>query len=203
MLEDTGWKCKQCGYFNTGTFVCAECGNKLVSVLLPNRKEQTPNVKLDTGHAESSTMSSNQPSQGSEETKIIITCEKCGQKLRVPLRKKNLHVACPNCRHEFNYQFVEGELIGDSPGKRPLPSQPNISNNQTPSTIPQTTETRPLRCPNCGGYKVAVGDQLLDLILVVMTFGLWLIVEILRGPKIVKPGDKCRCEICGNQWIYR
>jgi hypothetical protein len=48
-----------------------------------------------------------------EETKIVIACENCGQKLRIPLRRKNLHIACPKCHHEFNYEYVEGDPVDD------------------------------------------------------------------------------------------
>jgi hypothetical protein len=67
-------------------------------------------------------MSSNQPLQSSEEAKITITCENCGQKLRIPLRRKSLHVACPKCRHEFTYEFVEGIPVTDA-SQRNTPQQ--------------------------------------------------------------------------------
>jgi DNA-directed RNA polymerase subunit M/transcription elongation factor TFIIS len=148
-------------------------------------------------------MSSYQPSQSNEEIKIIITCEKCGQKLRVPLRKKNLHVACPTCHYEFNYEFVEGSLVSDSSEQKSSPPQPNISEKAS-NTSSQKTETERVRCPNCGGYKITqagISSQLLDLILMGMTFGLWLIVMLMRGPHVAKPGDKLHCELCGNEWI--
>jgi ssDNA-binding Zn-finger/Zn-ribbon topoisomerase 1 len=38
--------------------------------------------------------------QGNGEEKIIILCENCGQKLRLPIlsRRKSLRVTCPKCR---------------------------------------------------------------------------------------------------------
>lgn len=59
------------------------------------------------------------PSQSAEnEVKIIILCENCSQKLRIPKRKKKLRVTCPNCRHEFNYKRY---LFGfSSNNKKPL-----------------------------------------------------------------------------------
>lgn len=37
------------------------------------------------------------------EEKIIVICEKCHQKLRIPRQGKKLHVTCPACRYEFVY----------------------------------------------------------------------------------------------------
>ena len=50
-------------------------------------------------------MSSNQ----SNEEKIDITCEKCGREMSIPRRNKKIRVRCPytDCRHEFDYQYVE------------------------------------------------------------------------------------------------
>jgi DNA-directed RNA polymerase subunit RPC12/RpoP len=47
-------------------------------------------------------------SQNSDEAKIIILCENCGQKLRLPLlsRRKRLRVTCPKCRYEFFFRYV-------------------------------------------------------------------------------------------------
>ena len=52
-------------------------------------------------------MSKNRSSAASKEPKIIIRCEKCRQKLRIPLRGGKLHVTCPACRHEFDYASGE------------------------------------------------------------------------------------------------
>lgn len=30
MLDQTGWLCPKCGYFNTGTSICARCGEELI-----------------------------------------------------------------------------------------------------------------------------------------------------------------------------
>ena len=46
----------------------------------------------------------NQPKSAENEVKLIILCENCSQKLRIPKRKKKLRVTCPTCRHEFNYK---------------------------------------------------------------------------------------------------
>lgn len=46
----------------------------------------------------------NQPKSAENEVKIIILCENCSQKLRIPKRKKQIRVTCPTCRHEFNYK---------------------------------------------------------------------------------------------------
>jgi hypothetical protein len=50
-------------------------------------------------------MNKSQASQVNGEVKIIVVCEKCHQKLRIPRRSKKLHVTCPTCRHEFDYQY--------------------------------------------------------------------------------------------------
>ncbi|OKH31541.1 hypothetical protein NIES2119_28450 [[Phormidium ambiguum] IAM M-71] len=60
----------------------------------------------------------NQPKSAKNETKTIILCEKCSQKLRIPKSKKKLRVTCPTCRHEFNYKPY---LFGfSSNNKKPL-----------------------------------------------------------------------------------
>lgn len=60
----------------------------------------------------------NQPQFAENEVKIIILCENCSQKLRIPKRKKKLRVTCPTCRHEFNYKRY---LLGfSSNNKKPL-----------------------------------------------------------------------------------
>jgi hypothetical protein len=38
-----------------------------------------------------------------EDEKIIVICEQCHQKLRIPRRSKKLHVTCPTCQYEFDY----------------------------------------------------------------------------------------------------
>lgn len=51
-------------------------------------------------------MDPDQTSQSLDEKKIIILCEKCSQKLRIPLPEANkkLIVTCPKCRHSFEYE---------------------------------------------------------------------------------------------------
>jgi len=46
-------------------------------------------------------------SQSRNEPKIIIRCEKCKKRLRIPLRAGTLRVTCPACRHEFDYTSGE------------------------------------------------------------------------------------------------
>lgn len=45
--------------------------------------------------------------QSRQEPKIIIRCEKCKKRLRIPLRGGTLRVTCPACRHEFDYTSGE------------------------------------------------------------------------------------------------
>lgn len=40
------------------------------------------------------------------ETKIIIPCIKCGQKLRIPIAYKILEIRCPKCNNEFLYNYI-------------------------------------------------------------------------------------------------
>jgi uncharacterized protein YbaR (Trm112 family) len=51
-------------------------------------------------------------SQNNDEEKIIILCENCGQKLRLPIPapKKKLKVTCPKCRHEFIFRYDPNDL---------------------------------------------------------------------------------------------
>jgi hypothetical protein len=47
-----------------------------------------------------------------ESEKIVILCENCSQKLRVPRLEKKILVTCPTCKHQFDYSYVErDELI--------------------------------------------------------------------------------------------
>ncbi len=52
-------------------------------------------------------MNGNQNSQINKDFQLIVKCEKCCQKLRIPLRYKKIRVTCPACRHEFDYQYGE------------------------------------------------------------------------------------------------
>jgi hypothetical protein len=54
----------------------------------------------------------------SEEPKIIVVCENCSQKLRIPKRKKKLIVTCPTCRYTFPYRYYG--LNFSSSSKKPL-----------------------------------------------------------------------------------
>lgn len=40
-----------------------------------------------------------------DETKIVIACESCHRKLRIPLRHRKILVTCPTCQYEFTYQY--------------------------------------------------------------------------------------------------
>ena len=197
--------CPSCGKHNLeNTFNCIDCGetlsvDTLIDIESTNSETGTRNDPVETRN--------NQLPQNNEESKIIIACENCGQRLRIPLRRKNLHVACPTCHHEFNYEFVEATLVNEpSEKKPPAPPQSKNSYVNAPNSNPQPNEFERVRCPNCGGYKVtqaAIGGQVLDFILLSMTFGLWLIVMLLRGPHEAKPGDKLHCELCGHEWILK
>jgi len=35
---------------------------------------------------------------------IIIRCDSCGQKLRIPTRKEMLKITCPSCKYTFHFQ---------------------------------------------------------------------------------------------------
>ncbi len=63
-------------------------------------------------------MNSSQAPQNDAETKIIILCENCSQKLRIPRRNKKLRVICPICRHEFDFRYYA--LGFSSNSKKPL-----------------------------------------------------------------------------------
>ena len=51
----------------------------------------------------------------STEKNIIVLCENCFQKLRLPKLNKKLRVTCPTCRHEFNYKY---NILGFSPSSK-------------------------------------------------------------------------------------
>jgi hypothetical protein len=52
-------------------------------------------------------MNINQTTQTNEGPKIIILCENCCQKLRLPILApgKKLKVTCPKCKHEFTFKY--------------------------------------------------------------------------------------------------
>ena len=41
-------------------------------------------------------------------SQIIITCKKCGQRLRIPRMSSELLVTCHTCRHQFAYRNEDG-----------------------------------------------------------------------------------------------
>ena len=63
-------------------------------------------------------MEDNYVTQFNEEAKTIVTCEQCLQKIRIPRRKKKIHVTCPICRNRFLYQYYGLGL--SSVHKKPL-----------------------------------------------------------------------------------
>lgn len=56
--------------------------------------------------------------QGNDEVKIVVLCESCYQKLRIPRRRRKLRVTCPRCRHEFVFRHYALGLSSNS--KYPL-----------------------------------------------------------------------------------
>ena len=66
-----------------------------------------------------------------------------------------------------------------------------------------------IQCPNCGQkqtYKVFSDLTIIDLILSIITFGLWPLIRAIIENKTrlakIKPGDKARCGNCGYMWVY-
>lgn len=39
-----------------------------------------------------------------KEIKTLFVCERCSQKLRVPISKETLHIVCPKCKMKFDYK---------------------------------------------------------------------------------------------------
>lgn len=52
------------------------------------------------------------------ETRIIIPCRNCSQKLRIPKCAGKLQITCPKCRHTFEYHHSAPGLLAT--GRRPL-----------------------------------------------------------------------------------
>ena len=52
-------------------------------------------------------MDTDQTFQGNDELKVIVLCENCLQKLRLPIPapKKKLHVTCPKCKYKFVFRY--------------------------------------------------------------------------------------------------
>jgi hypothetical protein len=40
-----------------------------------------------------------------EDPKIVVVCDSCHQKLRIPRSRRRIQVTCPSCRHQFKYQY--------------------------------------------------------------------------------------------------
>jgi len=66
-----------------------------------------------------------------------------------------------------------------------------------------------IKCPQCGEkktYKVFGKLTIFDLILSIITFGIWPIIRAYIENKSnvakIKPGDKARCGNCGYTWVY-
>ena len=52
------------------------------------------------------------------ETRIIIPCRNCSQKLRIPKCAGKVQITCPRCRHTFEYRHSAPGLLAT--GRRPL-----------------------------------------------------------------------------------
>ncbi|MBK9926320.1 MAG: hypothetical protein IPP66_13650 [Anaerolineales bacterium] len=89
-------------------------------------------------------MNNNPTSQNYEEARIIIDCENCHRKLRIPRRNQKLHIVCPTCRYEFDYQYSEIDST------RPLP-QPHVNYEGTKDGVLADTGWK---CKNCGNFNV-------------------------------------------------
>lgn len=193
--------CPNCGKHNPdNAWNCQECGATLSIDTLTDLAENQPrqSAKLNIDGGVNNAISTSDVSQTKEDAKVIIACENCGQKLRVPLRKKNLHVACPACHHEFNYEFVEATVINDTPVNKQSVSPQVAKPSRTTNAIPSQPQQR--ICPKCGWYKVEFAPDFNDG-LIYLTFGLWLIVMALTaalGSPIYNPPYKCK--ICGYEW---
>ena len=61
-----------------------------------------------------------------------------------------------------------------------------------------------IQCPNCDGYKV-VSDEVgcLDIALMIITGGLWLLRAYANRNQPPKSGEKLRCDICGYRWVHQ
>lgn len=91
--------CPSCGKHNLeNAFNCVDCGTTMSINTLTNvaENETPPTRKPDTNVVDHNTTKAPQVSHSEDEAKVIITCENCGQKLRVPLRRKNLPCSLPD-----------------------------------------------------------------------------------------------------------
>ena len=59
-----------------------------------------------------------QSTKSNDKINIVVLCETCSQKLRIPKRSKRLRVTCPTCKHEFNYKHYGFGFSSNS--KKPL-----------------------------------------------------------------------------------
>lgn len=69
------------------------------------------------------------------------------------------------------------------------------------------SDTVPIQCPNCGGYKVE-GDNGLTCLgflkwtLHLMTGGITFVIEMLLfRNRTFKRGQKMYCTLCGYRWV--
>jgi predicted RNA-binding Zn-ribbon protein involved in translation (DUF1610 family) len=74
-------------------------------------------------------------------------------------------------------------------------------------------DTYQISCPKCGSFKVEDDSssgcllQALQVLLVIITYGVWLIIMFIwrkiKGAPIAKDGQEFRCDNCGYRWKHQ
>jgi hypothetical protein len=58
------------------------------------------------------------------------------------------------------------------------------------------------QCPNCGHYDTYGTLGTGDLIMTLLTLGVWSIVVSMFSSQEPKPGEPLICDHCGHMWVY-
>lgn len=136
---------------------CPECGWPIdlrPEASASHPADDTPNWlnwQTSSKHASKSSTSNqadaSKATMSSESNTIRLSCDKCGQALKVPTDKGNLTVRCPKCRHEWDWEPFEA----DQPTSPPQAMNVQDEVQSAKVIIAQNSNImRPLKCGRCG-----------------------------------------------------
>lgn len=92
------------------------------------------NQRHDNSNADGSNYNSSEQVHSENCKKVIIFCENCGQKLRIPVESGRLIVTCPKCHKEFNYRASDFNTESDYKSNTTRSTSNVNSNNSSRQT---------------------------------------------------------------------